>query len=96
MLSGSVRNTYQEDDGNVQSKRHGGVGEQSTNAKLVDVRHVQGGKLNHRGDDSVHDSTGGGKVVQRNQGIHLEFGGAEQSLDHDQTDRLEDGREELT
>lgn len=86
---------YQEDDSNVEPESNGGVKEQSTHAELVDVRHVQRGELDNRSDDGVHDGASRCEVVEGNQGVHLEFGRAEQALNHNQTDRLEDGREEL-
>ena len=45
--------------------------------------------LKYQTGKEVHDGADGSKVVERNQGIHLELGRAEQSLYHDQSDGLE-------
>lgn len=41
-------------------------------------------------DHKVHDGAHGRKVVQRNQGVHLELGRAQEALHHGKTQRLED------
>lgn len=57
--------------------------------------HGATGELEEQRNGTVHNSTDGGKVVQRDHGIHLEVGGAEQTLDHDQTSSLEDDTTDL-
>lgn len=51
--------------------------------------HGDVGEFQEQSNGTVHDSTNGGEVVQRDHGVHLEIGGAEQTLHHDQTGGLE-------
>lgn len=54
---------------------------------------MAGGDIGHLGkdtDDKVHDGTDGSKVEERDEGVHLVLGAAEQALHHEQTGRLED------
>lgn len=53
------------------------------------------GDLEEEGNDTVHNGAGGCKVVQRDEGIHLELGRAEQTLNHGQTNGLEAQTEDL-
>lgn len=57
--------------------------------------HGDVGEFQEQSDDTVHDSTDGSEVVQRNHGVHLEVGGAEQALHHDQTGGLENNTTDL-
>lgn len=82
--------TYQEDNRDVQQEGYAGVRKQGEVADLGDVIHSQARSLGEQEDDAVHESAGRGVVVKRDQGIHLELARAEQTLDHDETDGLED------
>lgn len=46
-------------------------------------------------DDSIHGRACGSVAVQRDEGVHFEFGRAERSLDHNWSDGFEDCGEEL-
>lgn len=89
------RRAYQEDNGNVKHKGNDGVEEQSPDTDVVDVAHGQVGNLKEESGGTVHDSADGSKVVERHQGVHLVFGRAEQTLDHDETGGLEDDTTDL-
>ena len=45
--------------------------------------------LNEQAGDAVHDSASRREVVKRDKGVHLELGGGEELLDHNQTSGLE-------
>lgn len=57
--------------------------------------HGDMGEFQEQSNDTVHDGTDGGEVVQRNHGVHLKVGGAKQTLYHDQTGGLENDTTEL-
>ena len=59
------------------------------------MSHGQVRNLEEESGKTVHDSADGSKVVQRHQGVHLVFGRAEQTLDHDETGGLEDDTTDL-
>lgn len=59
------------------------------------MSHGQVRNLDEEGGETVHDGADGRKVVQRHQGVHLVFRGAEQTLDHDETGGLEDDTTDL-
>lgn len=80
---------YQQDNGGVKKESNQCVGNESTDTETVDITHGETGSLNEESDDTVSHSAGRGVVVQRNQGIHLELCGAEQTLDHDKAECLE-------
>lgn len=81
--------TYQEDHRYVEQEGNEGVRKEREDADAVDVAHGHAGNLNDQGDHAVDDSTSRGVVVKRNEGIHLELGGAQHALDHDETQSLE-------
>ena len=85
----------QQDDGGVEEEGNQGVGNESTESEAVDVAHGDAGKIGEEGDDTVGHGTGGGVVVKRDQGVHLELGGAKETLDHDETEGLEDDTGDL-
>lgn len=80
---------YQEDDGDVETKGNHGVAQQGQDTGLVDVLHGHVWDLGDQGDEGVHDSADGSKVVQRHQRVHLVLGRAEQTLDHDEPGSFE-------
>ena len=82
--------TYEQNNGSVKKESNQCVGNESSDTETVDITHGKTGSLSKEGDDTVGDSAGRGVVVQRDQGIHLELGGAEQTLNHDKTEGLED------
>lgn len=80
----------QEYDGNVEQESNNGVGQESPDTNVVDVTHGEVGNLKEESGDTVHDSANGGKIVQRDQRVHLVLGRTEETLDHDKTGGLED------
>jgi len=56
----------------------------------VNVVHGDDRQLGEQENAAVHERAGGCVVVQRNERVHLELGRAEQTLNHAQTDSLED------
>lgn len=82
--------TYQEDHRHVEQEGNKGVGKEGEDADAVDVAHAHARNLNEQGDDAVDDGTSRGVVVEGNKGVHLELGGAQHALDHDETQSLED------
>jgi hypothetical protein len=89
------RGTNQEHDSNVQSKSDRRIGNEVPHSNAVDVMHGHLWNFKEQGSDTVHNETCGSEVVKRHEGVHLELGGAEKSLNHDQTDRLEDSSKDL-
>lgn len=81
--------TYQEDDRDVEQEGDGCVGEQGEKADAVHISHGHGRKLSEDQNAAVDDGARGGVVVERDEGVHLEVGAAEQTLNHDQADSLE-------
>ena len=86
---------YQKHHRSVQQESHQGVSNESHNTKRVDVVHGHAGDIGEEGHNAVGDGTGGGVVVERDKRVHLELGGAEETLDHDQTQGLEDDTGDL-
>jgi hypothetical protein len=84
------KTAYQQDNGSVKKESNQCVGNESTDTEAVDITHSKTGSLSEEGNNAVGDGAGRGVVVQRDQGVHLELGGAEQTLDHDKTEGLED------
>lgn len=82
--------TYQEDHRDVEQEGDEGVGKEREDADAVDIGHAHARDLNKQGDHAVDDSTSRGVVVEGNEGVHLELGGAQHALDHDETQSLED------
>ena len=87
--------TYQEDDGHIEHEGNDGVQQESPDTNVVDMAHGQVGNLEEQSSSTVHDGADRSKVVQRDQGVHLVLGGAEQTLDHDQASGLEDDATDL-
>lgn len=85
----------QQNDGSIEKESNERVGNESTDSETVDVTHGDAGKIGEEGDKAVGDSAGGGVVVEGDQGVHLELGGAEQTLDHNETESLEDDTGDL-
>lgn len=94
-LSNAGEDTYQEHNSNVQSKSDRRIGNKIPHSDAIDVVHGHLGNFKEKSSDTVHDETSGSKIVEGHEGVHLELGGAEKSLDHDQTDRLENGSKDL-
>lgn len=82
--------TYQEDDRHVQQERNECVGQECEDANAVDVAHGHARNLNEHGDHAIDNSAGRRIVIQRDERVHLELGGAQHALDHDETEGLED------
>ena len=75
--------TYKEYDRNVKKKGNECVHDQDTDSEVVDVVHLHLRHLDDRRDDTIDDRAGWCEVVQRDHGVHLELGRAQQFLDHD-------------
>lgn len=82
--------TNQEDHGDVEQEGNKGVRKEGEDADAVDIGHAHAGHLNEQGDHAVDDSTSWSVVVEGNKRVHLELGGAQHALDHDQTQSLKD------
>lgn len=85
-----IRETYQEDDRDVQHEGAETVQEESEKTDIIDLGHGALGDLPDQGNSTVHDHADGGEVVQRDQGVHLEVSRAQQALDHGESESLED------
>lgn len=88
--AGVEKSTYQEDHRHVEQESDEGVRKECEDADAVDVGHAHAGDLNEQGDNAVDDSAGRGVVVEGNKRVHLELGGAQHTLDHNETQSLED------
>lgn len=55
----------------------------------MNVTHGHAGRLDEESDNTVDQGAGGRVVIQRHEGVHLEFGRAQHALDHDQAEGLE-------
>lgn len=86
----SKRQSYQKHNGSVQHESNQSIGNESHDAKRIDVGHGHTRDIGEKRDNAVGDGTGRGVVVQRDKGVHLELGRAEETLDHNQTQSLED------
>lgn len=80
---------YQEDHRNVQQECNKGIGQEREYADTVYVAHSHTWDLDDHGDHAVDNGAGRGVVIQGDKGVHLEFGGAQHALDHDETEGLE-------
>jgi hypothetical protein len=87
--------SYQQDHGNVQAESDESVGDQGEDTQGVDSVHGQTSTLNEDGEETVDDGASGGVVVDRDKGVHLELGAAEQTLNHDKTHGLGDNTSNL-
>lgn len=86
---------YQEHDRDVQQEGAKTVQEEGEEANVVNLVHGDLGNLPDKSDSQVHDSADGGEVVDGYQRVHLVVGGAEQALDHGETQGLEDDTSNL-
>lgn len=82
--------TYQEDNRHVEQEGDKGVRKEREDADAVDVGHAHARHLNEQSDHTVDNSTSRGVVVEGDKRVHLELGGAQHALDHDETQSLED------
>lgn len=87
--------TYQKHHGNVQEEGDQSVRDEGHNTQRIDIVHSHARDFSEEHDDAVGNRTSRSKVVNGNQGVHLEFGGAEETLDHDQAQGLEDDTPDL-
>lgn len=87
--------SYQEHNGSVQHESNQGVGDESHDTKRVNIVHRHARDIGEEGDNAVGDGAGGSIVVERDKRVHLELGRAEETLDHDQTEGLEDDTADL-
>lgn len=62
---------------------------------MVNLSHGDLGELPNQRNRAVHDGADGGEVVERNQRVHLEVGGAQESLDHGKSEGLKDDTSNL-
>lgn len=89
-MKSSSKITYQEDHRYVQKESDHGVGQQSEATDAGDILHAHLGHLDDDPCAEVNDGTGGRKVVERHERVHLEVAAAEEALDHDKADGFED------
>lgn len=87
--------TYEENHGDIQHKGNDSVGHEGHQANVVDVAHGHLGDFKEKSGNTVHDSADGSKVVQRDEGVHLELSRAQQTLDHNQADGFKDDTTDL-
>lgn len=80
---------YQENDRDIQQECNHGVHQQGNVADVCYVLKSHAGNLSEERDQAVHDGASWGKVVEGDERVHLELGGGEQALNHDQTRSLE-------
>lgn len=92
---GSTHETYQENDRDVEQESNAGISEERDESDTVNVDHGQSWQLGDHKDAGVDDGAGRGVVVERNEGVHLEVRTAEQTLDHDQANGLENNASDL-
>jgi hypothetical protein len=90
MVGSGVQWTYQEHNGHVQEESDQSVQEEGEETNVIDLLHRHLGDLPENGDQEVHDGTHRGKVVERDQRVHLVLGRAQEPLDHGETHGLED------
>lgn len=86
---GRKKDTYQENDRDVETEGNHGVEQESEVTDAVEVSPGHGWDFSDQSDDSVHDGASGSKVVERDQGVHLELGRRKKALDHGQANGLE-------
>ena len=82
--------TYQEHNRYVEQEGDHSIGDQGKQADTVDILHGHGGDLHYQSCHSVHEAADRGEVIERDQGIHLKLGRAEQPLHHHQPCSFED------
>jgi hypothetical protein len=87
--------TYQENNRDVETEGNHGVEQEGEVTDAVKVSPGHGWNLDNQGNDTVHDGTSGGEVVEGNQRVHLELGRREKALDHGQANGLEDDTGDL-
>lgn len=95
LFSDMEKQSYQEHNRRVQHESNQGVGNESHDSKRVNVVHSHARNIGEEGDHTVSDSAGRGVVVERDKGVHLELGRAEETLDHDQAEGLENDTADL-
>lgn len=81
---------YQKHDGSVEQESNKSVGNESHDTKRVNVVHSHARDIGEEGDNAVGDGACGSVVVEGDKRVHLELGGAKETLDHDQAESLED------
>ena len=82
--------TYQKHHRNVQEEGDQSVGDEGHHTQRIDIVHSHAREFSEEHDDTVGNRASRGKVVDGHQGVHLEFGRAEETLYHDQAQGLED------
>ena len=84
----SYGDTHQENDRHVEHECHGGVQHERNKSQIVDLVHGDLVQLQEAEHDEVHGRARRSKIVQRDEGIHLELATAQESLYHSQSSRL--------
>ena len=95
MRAGTPKRTYQEHNRDVEQESAQSVEEEREETDVVNLIHAELGKLPEQGDHTVHHGADGSEVVQRDQGVHLELGRAQETLNHGKTQGLEDDASDL-
>ena len=83
-----VNEAYQENNRDVEHESNRCIQEEREDADVVDRLHGHAGDLGNKSNNTVHRSASRSEVVKRDQGVHLEFGRAQKTLDHGQSDGL--------
>lgn len=86
---------YQENDGNVEHEGAKTIEEKCKEADVVNFSHADLGYLPEQRNEAVHGSADGSKVVEGNKGVHFEVSRAQKTLDHGQTQSLEQNTSHL-
>ena len=84
----SAWQTHQKHDRDVEHKGAGAVEEEGEQADVVDLGHRAPGDFPGERHHAVHEGAYGSEVVQRDKGVHLELGRAQEALHHGQAESL--------
>lgn len=87
--------TYQENNRDVQGESDESVDEEGGVTDRLDLRPGHLGDLDDQAGDAVHDGAGGSEVVEGDERVHLELGGGEELLHHDEASGLESDTRKL-
>lgn len=90
-----TKGAHQENDGHVEQERNHRVSNQGPETQAVDISHGHARGFSEESDNAVCHGACGRVVVQRDQRVHLEFGRAEEALDHDEAKGFEDDTTDL-
>ena len=87
--------TYQKHNRHVEQESAGAVEEEGEQANVVNIVHAHPGGLPDEGHRAVDEGAHGGEVVEGDQGVHLELGGAQEALHHGESEGLKGDASDL-